>query len=377
LWTLVKPRLDLAANRPRTARADLLDLDGMSLRPTPDMERPQHGARESVVTPERRAQDVPMTEITHRMVDSTSGLRMHVAEAGSGPLVLLLHGFPECWYSWRHQLVALAEAGFHAVAPDQRGYGRTGGPEAVEEYSILHLVGDVVGLIDGLGERQAVVVGHDWGAPVAWQTAQLRPDLVRGVVAMSVPHRPRGSRPPVGALRELLGDGFYMVYFQQPKVPEAELERDPPATFRRVLSAASGAASPTVPIVPPGGGFLDVCPEPERLPGWLTEADIATYAAEFEQTGFSGPLNWYRNLDRNWELTAAWHRAPVRPPALYIAGDRDPVVAGPGAQRAIAAMATFVPDLRDTLWLPGCGHWTQQERSQQVNDAMLAFLRAP
>jgi len=191
-----------------------------------------------------------------------------------------------------------------------------------------------------------------------------------------VPHRPRGSRPPVGALRELLGDGFYMVYFQQPKVPEAELERDLPATFRRVLSAASGEASPTVPIVPPGGGFLDVCPEPERLPSWLTEADIATYAAEFEQTGFSGPLNWYRNLDRNWELTAAWHRAPVRPPALYIAGYRDPVVAGPGAHRAIAAMATFVPDLRDTLWLPGCGHWTQQERSQQVNDAMLAFLRA-
>jgi pimeloyl-ACP methyl ester carboxylesterase len=315
-----------------------------------------------------------MTEINHRLVASSSGLRMHVAEAGSGPLVLLLHGFPESWYSWRHQLVALAEAGFHAVAPDQRGYCRTGGPEPVEAYSILHLVGDAVGLIEALGERQAVVVGHDWGAPVAWQTAQLRPDLVRGVAALSVPHRPRGSRPPLGVLRELLGDGFYMVYFQQPKVPEAEMERDLPATFRRMLFAASGEASPTVPVVPPGGGFLDLCPEPERLPDWLTEADVDTYAAEYETTGFTGPLNWYRNIDRNWELTAAWHRAPVRPPALYIAGDRDPVVAGPGARQVIASMADFVPDLRGTLWLPGCGHWTQQERPREVNDALLGFL---
>jgi pimeloyl-ACP methyl ester carboxylesterase len=317
-----------------------------------------------------------MTEITHRLVDSTSGLRMHVAEAGSGPLVLLLHGFPECWYSWRHQLTALAEAGFHAVAPDQRGYCRTGGPEAVEEYSILHLVGDTVGLIDALGEREAVVVGHDWGAPVAWHTAQLRPDLVRAVVGLSVPHRPRGSRPPVGALREALGDGFYMVYFQQQKAPEAELERDRRASFRRMLFAASGEGPGTLPLIPPGGGFLDVCPEPERLPAWLSEADVATYAAEYGRTGFGGPLNWYRNLDRNWELTAAWHRAPVRPPALYVAGDRDPVVTGPGARQAIASMDTFVPDLRDTLWLPGCGHWTQQERPREVNEAMLAFLRA-
>ncbi len=315
-----------------------------------------------------------MTEITHRMVDSTSGLRMHVAEAGSGPLVLLLHGFPECWYSWRHQLVAIAGAGFHAVAPDQRGYCRTGGPERVEEYSILHLVGDIVGLIDALGEEQAVVAGHDWGAPVAWHTAQLRPDRVRGVVGLSVPHRPRSSRPPLGQLREALGDGFYMVYFQQPEVPEAELERDRPATFRRLLYAASGDTAGIVPIVPEGSGFLDLCPEPETLPDWLTEADIATFAAEFGSTGFTGPLNWYRNLDRNWELTAAWHRAPVRPPALYVAGDRDLVVAGPGARERIASMSEFVPDLRGTVWLPGCGHWTQQERPREVNDAMIGFL---
>lgn len=324
-----------------------------------------------------------MTEITHRFVESTSGLRMHVAEAGEGPLVLLLHGFPECWYSWRHQLTALAEAGFHAVAPDQRGYARTGGPEDVDKYSLLHLVGDAVGLIEALGAeqssvipQQASVIGHDWGAPVAWGTAQLRPDLVRGVACLSVPHRPRGSKPPVATMRKLLGDGFYMVYFQQPDVPEAEFERDPAATFRRMLYGASGDGPTAVPIVPAGGGFLDVCPEPEEYPDWLTAEDIATFVREYEGTGFSGPVNWYRNLDRNWELTAAWHRAPVTPPALYIVGDRDMVVAGPGAREAIDRMSDFVPNLRETIWLPGCGHWTQQERPTEVNEALIGFLRS-
>ncbi|MFG2003095.1 alpha/beta fold hydrolase [Spirillospora sp. NPDC048911] len=317
-----------------------------------------------------------MTEIAHRYVESTSGLRMHVAEAGEGPLVLLLHGFPECWYSWRHQLTALAEAGFHAVAPDQRGYARTGGPEAVDQYTLLHLVGDAVGLIDALGGTPAAVVGHDWGAPVAWTTAQLRPDLVRGVACLSVPHRPRGSKPPVATLRKLRGDGFYMVYFQQPDVPEAEFERDPAATFRRMLYAASGDAPSNVPIVPDGGGFLDVCPEPEEYPDWLTAEDIAAFVREYEGTGFGGPVNWYRNLDRNWELTAAWHRAPITPPALYIAGDRDMVTEGPGAREMIENLSDFVPDLRETIWLPGCGHWTQQERPAEVNEALIGFLRS-
>ncbi|MFC9972921.1 alpha/beta fold hydrolase [Spirillospora sp. NPDC127200] len=315
-----------------------------------------------------------MTEITHRSVESAGGLAMHVAEAGEGPLVLLLHGFPECWYSWRHQLTALAEAGFHAVAPDQRGYARTGGPDAVDQYSILHLAGDAVGLIDALGADRAVVVGHDWGAPVAWAVAQMRPDKVRGVAALSVPHRPRSSRPPVESMRRMYGDGFYMVHFQRPDLPEAELERDLAATFRGMLYAASGDAPDFLPVVPEGGGFLDVCPQPAELPPWLTEEDIAAYVAEYSGGGFTGPVNWYRNLDRNWELTAAWHRAPVTPPALYIAGDRDTVAVG--ARGAIDRMKDFVPDLRGTLWLPGCGHWTQQERPAEVNRALLDFLRA-
>ncbi|MBW8484821.1 alpha/beta fold hydrolase [Actinomadura parmotrematis] len=317
-----------------------------------------------------------MTDITHRHVTSRSGLRMHVAEAGEGPLVLLLHGFPECWYSWRHQLTALAEAGFHAVAPDQRGYARTGGPKETDQYTMLHLVGDAVGLIDALGAETAVVAGHDWGAPVAWATAQLRPDKVRGVIGLSVPHRPRASRPPVAAMRHVVGEGYYMVYFQRPDVPEAELDRDRAATFRRLLFAASGdAPDGLVPVVPDGGGFLDACPEPGRLPGWLTAEDIATYVAEYEESGFTGPLNWYRNLDRSWELTAAWHRAPITPPALYVAGDRDMVTMAPGAREAIDRLGDAVPDLRGTVWLPGAGHWTQQERPAETSAAMIDFIR--
>jgi pimeloyl-ACP methyl ester carboxylesterase len=301
---------------------------------------------------------------------------MHVAEAGTGPLVLLLHGFPECWYSWRHQLVALAEAGFHAVAPDQRGYCRTGGPHEAADYTILHLTGDVIALMDALGEQRAIVVGHDWGAPVAWHTALLRPDRVRGVAGLSVPYFPRGSAAPIAAMRSRFGDGFYMVHFQQPGVADAELAADVPATFRRLLYAASGDAPALVPIMPPGGGFLDACPEPPALPAWLTSEDIAAFAAEFEPAGFTGPLNWYRNLDRNWALTAAWHHTPITTPALFIGGDRDFVVTGLGGPDLAQRLRGTLPALRDVVLLPGCGHWTQQERPAQVSDALIGFARS-
>ena len=313
--------------------------------------------------------------IQHRQLDAR-GLRMHIAEAGTGPLVLLLHGFPECWYSWRHQLVSLAAAGFHAVAPDQRGYGRTDRPEPVGAYSILHLTGDVIALMDALGEESAVVAGHDWGAPVAWHAALMRPDRVRGVIGLSVPYRPRGSTPPLTVLRAALGHGFYMVYFQEPGRADEELARDVPATFRKVLYGASGTAPPLVPVVQPGGGFLDLCPDPAALPGWLTEGDIGVFAAEFAAAGFTGPLNWYRNLDRNWELTAPWHHAPVMVPALYVAGDRDFVLSQQGPDELVARMRQMVPRLRDAVLLPGCGHWTQQERPGEVSRAMIEFARA-
>src|SRR5437773_4502508 len=180
-----------------------------------------------------------MTDIQHRTID-TNGIRMHIAEQGTGPLVVLCHGFPESWYSWRHQLAALADAGFHAVAPDMRGYGQTDRPAEIDQYTLLHLVGDIVGLLDALGEPSAVIAGHDWGAPVAWHAALLRPDRFRAVIGLSVPFRPRGSVRPTTVMPRTDDAIFYQLYFQTPGVAEAELERDPRSAIRRVLYWGSG-----------------------------------------------------------------------------------------------------------------------------------------
>src|SRR5207249_2568701 len=222
-----------------------------------------------------------MIGVTHRTIE-TYGFRMHVAEQGAGPLVVLCHGFPESWYSWRHQLSALAEAGFHAVAPDMRGYGQTDRPEAIDQYTLLHLVGDMVGLVDALGVESAVIAGHDWGAPVAWHAALLRPDRFRGVVGLSVPFRPRGSVRPTTGMPQTDDAVFYQLYFQEPGVAEAELERDPRATIRSVLYWLSGDAprpnvqpgSATVGMVPRRGGFLGGLSAPGTLPAWVTDADV-------------------------------------------------------------------------------------------------------
>jgi pimeloyl-ACP methyl ester carboxylesterase len=288
----------------------------------------------------------------------------------------LCHGFPESWYSWRHQLAALSAAGFHAVAPDMRGYGRSDRPEAIDQYTLLHLVGDMVGLLDALGAEQAVIVGHDWGAPVAWHAALLRPDRFRAVIGLSVPFRPRGPVAPTSVMPRREDALFYQLYFQQPGVAEAELERDVRRTFVKMLGNAPRGASAGGPIgmVPRGGGFLTSMPSPAALPAWLGEADIDFYAGEFERTGFRGGLNWYRNIDRNWELLAPFAGAKVTVPALYMAGDRDLVVAFRGMDQVIANLADDVPQLRSKIMLPGCGHWTQQERASEVNAAMIDFL---
>ena len=317
------------------------------------------------------------TAVTHRTVE-TNGIRMHLAEAGTGPLVVLCHGFPELWYSWRHQLAALAEAGFHAVAPDMRGYGQTERPEAIDQYTILHLVGDMVGLLDALGAEQAVIAGHDWGAPVAWHAAQLRPDRFRGVIGLSVPFRPRGPVRPTTVMPQTDDAVWYQLYFQEPGVAEAEYDRNVRTVFRSGLVAISGDAPPdTRPfgMIPRHGRPFWWDAEPPPLPGWLTDADVDFYTAEFTRAGFRGGLNYYRNIDRNWELLAPFDGLKVTVPALYIAGDRDPVVRVPGMDRLIPNLGNFVPQLRGTIMLPGCGHWTQQERAGEVNSAMINFLR--
>jgi pimeloyl-ACP methyl ester carboxylesterase len=320
-----------------------------------------------------------MPEVTHRMIE-TNGIRLHVAEQGEGPLVILCHGFPECWYSWRHQLGALAKAGFRAVAPDLRGYGRSDRPEEVEKYTILHDIGDIVGLVDALGAKQAVVAGHDIGAAIAWQAALLRPDRFRGVIAMSPPFRPRafgaGSAAPTTLMPRNENAVFYQLFLQTPEA-EAALGRDLRRTFRSQFYALSGDKPPSEGrgfaggMMPRKGALL---PDPASLPAWIKETDVDVYVEAFTVSGFHGPLAWWRNIDRGWELMTAFDGEVVTVPALYIVGDRDFVATV--FSRDIAKQSALVPKLRPPIMLPGCGHWTQQERAPEVSAAMIDFLRS-
>ena len=323
--------------------------------------------------------------MSHRFVD-TNGLRMHLVEQGTGPLMLLCHGFPELWYSWRFQLPALAQAGYHVVAPDLRGYGQTDQPDDPAVYTLLHLVGDLIGVLDVLGERQAILVGHDWGSVLAWHAALMRPDRFPALITMSSPYLPRGplhearaTVPPTQSWRQSFGDHFfYQTYFLQPGVAEADFERDVRTTVRRFLYGLSGDAPPSErwhPIVPgPQASAFNSAGNPTYLPSWLTEADLDVYTAEFERTGFRGGLNWYRNIDRNWELLAAYSGASITQATLFLWGDQDPILEVAGMRRGIERMRQFVPNLRQIV-LPGCGHWIQNERTQEVNAEILAFLQ--
>jgi pimeloyl-ACP methyl ester carboxylesterase len=320
-----------------------------------------------------------MPEVTHRMIE-TNGVRLHVAEQGEGPLVILCHGFPECWYSWRHQLGALAEAGFRAVAPDLRGYGPSDRPDEVEKYTILHDIGDIVGLVDALGAEQAVIAGHDIGATIAWQAALLRPDRFRAVIALSPPFRSRGfgdAGPPTTLMPRTENGVFYQLFLQAPEA-EAGLGRDLRLTFRYQFYTLSGDRPPSEGVegLPPGmlprkGRFLT---DPPSLPAWVTESDIDVYVAEFKRSGFRGPLAWWRNIDRSWELLAPFAGTKVTIPALYMAGEHD-FVADVFSQD-IVKQSALVPKLRPPIRLLGCGHWTQQECPSEVSTAMIDFLRS-
>ena len=317
--------------------------------------------------------------LKHQYVE-TNGIRMHLAEAGSGFPVLFCHGFPESWYSWRHQLEALASQGFRAIAPDMRGYGQTDRPEAVDQYSIFHLTGDMVGLLDALNIERAAIVGHDWGAPVAWHCALFRPDRFPALATLSVPFRPRSPVRPTSVMPKTNTAEFYQLYFQRPGVAEAEFEESVERTIRLLLFGASGDAPPDQSgqgaMVPIEGRWLAARTLPDVLPGWLSETDVQFYSAEFERSGFRGGLNWYRNMDRNWELMATWKDARLQVPTLYIVGDRDLVYRFPGMDALIANLKSFVPKLDKTVLLKGCGHWTQQERAVDVSAEIIRFLRS-
>ncbi|PMB50408.1 alpha/beta hydrolase [Fischerella thermalis CCMEE 5201] len=314
-----------------------------------------------------------MKERNFRRIE-TNGVHLNTVVEGQGPLVILLHGWPQCWYLWRHQIDPLVEAGFQVAVPNQRGYDGSDAPEEIEAYDILHLTGDVVGIADALGHETFIVVGHDWGAPVAWNTALLYEERVNAVVGMSVPY----FRYPVGALtkQENFGDNFwYMVYFQKPGIAEAEFEADIRRTLRIIHYSISASAPEGIVLnpKPSTSGFLDGLSDPEQLPKGMTEEDLDYYVAQYKQSGFRGNLNWYRNIDRNMEITPQLEGKKISQPALFIAGEKDIVLQFPGM--SLDAMTELVPNLKAQVIVPGAGHWVPAEYPQEVNKALLSFLK--
>ena len=304
-----------------------------------------------------------------RMVKA-NGLDMQIVEQGQGPLLILCHGWPELSYSWRHQIPVLADAGYRVVAPDMRGYGGTSAPDAIDAYTIHHLVGDMVALVAELGEKSAVIIGHDWGANVAWHCAMFRPDVFPAVATLSVPLRKRGPGKPLDALTQQGITTFYWQYFQQPGIVEAEFARDWNHSLRAIYYG-SGLSL----LLKPGRGMVEDAKISDRPPAWISDEEIAHYVKEFSRTGLRGGINWYRNIDRNWELTAPWHDAKIHQPALFIAGSKDPVITGLIGEKALQTMEDIVPGLRKKVIIDGAGHWIQQEKPAEVNAALLEFLK--
>lgn len=283
-------------------------------------------------------------------------ITLNVLDEGRGPAVVLCHGFPELAFSWRRQVPALAAAGLRVLAPDMRGYGRSSSPREVEAYDVLSLCGDLCGLLDADGLADAVFVGHDWGAWVAWHMAVVHPGRVRAVAGLSVPFVPRAPAPPIEIMRASLGADFYIVWFQEPGVADEALARDVRRTLTTSRQWTSDWASEEGP--------------PPTRPAWLSEEELAVYVESFQRTGFTGGLNWYRNMDRNWALMEPWAKARVEQPAMFLTGERDTVRAFMPAE----AMEGWVDDLRALVTVPDAGHWVQQQSPSEVNAALLEFI---
>lgn len=322
-----------------------------------------------------------MAEVTHEQVE-TNGVELHVASAGpaSGPPVFLCHGFPELWYSWRHQLGALGDAGYRAFAPDLRGYGGSSAPKEVADYGSDKLTGDLCGLLDHYGYETAAFSGHDWGAMVVWEMGRLHPERVSSIYAMSVPYS-QAPGPPTEIFRHIFGDKFfYMLYFQQVGPAEAEFDADPRHYVRTMLYSAGGEGMAKGPALvgdapAEGTGFLDILqPAPDVLPPWLTEDDVDVYAEGLARNGLFGPLSFYRNLDANWGRSKDLPASLYTMPTGFLTGSLDPVVImQPGS---IERMTNELPDFRGGTVIEGAGHWVQQERPAEANTALLSFLDA-
>jgi pimeloyl-ACP methyl ester carboxylesterase len=326
-------------------------------------------------SPNNQMPSTKAAEIQHRKIQ-TNGINMHIGEAGSGFPVIFLHGFAELWYSWRHQLPAIAAAGFHAVAPDLRGFGQTDTPSEVESYSTRNRAADVIGLLDALNSEKCVLVGNDWGSGLAWAMAQLYPERVASMFHLNIAYSPRGDEPPTKSIAKFARGHFnFGLYVQKPGLAEEEFERDVKASIRRFLYAFSGEAPPnTVNYLfmekKSEAGVLDGMPEPQRLPAWLTEADLDYYAREYSRTGFGSTLNMYRNMDRDWTELPQVGTGEVKQPVLFMGGKRDPSV----VYAPFDPMIQAVPKLREIIFLENCGHWVQQERAEEVNRELIKFL---
>lgn len=314
-----------------------------------------------------------MTSTTRRV--AVNGVELDITEAGSGEPVICVHGFPESAHSWRHQLPALAAAGYHAIAPDMRGYAFSSKPKAVADYGIANLCGDLVALLDELGYAKAVFVGHDWGALITWDLARLHPDRVKAVINVSVPFVDWPA-PPTSLFRAAYGDNFfYMLYFQEVGPVERELDPQAGRFLKTILHVASGEGfTPDTPKFPAAShGWLDTVPAPpERLPHWLTADDLDTYTKQFEESGFFGPCSYYRNLDANYELMKQFPVDRMTMPIWFIGGTKDGVIARD--LNGIKRMESQLPNFRGYSLIEGAGHWTQQERPEEFNAALLGFL---
>lgn len=314
-----------------------------------------------------------MEGISHKTV-SVNGINMHVAEKGEGPIVLFLHGFPELWYTWRHQIVGLAALGYRAVAPDLRGFGDTDAPADASSYSCLHVVGDIVALIHSLGGGDKVfLVAHDWGAMIGWYLCLFRPDLVKAFVSLTVPFRPRHPTiKPVAGMRAFFGEDYYMCRFQEAGKIESEIaEYGAEAVLKKILTDRT-PGPPRLPKEKAFGSDIDAI----KLPHWFTQQDLKYYTQKYNHKGFTGGLNYYRALDLNWELTAAWTGAKVQVPVKFVVGDVDMVYTTAGVKEYVhgGGFKDDVPLLEECVVLEDTGHFINQERPQQINHCLHHFF---
>ncbi|KAL6515963.1 hypothetical protein OROGR_019268 [Orobanche gracilis] len=315
-----------------------------------------------------------MDKIQHKTIH-TNSINIHVAEIGDGPAILFLHGFPELWYTWRHQMLALSSRGYRAIAPDLRGYGDSDAPPSASSYTVFHIIGDLVGVLDALGLDRVFLVGHDWGAAIAWYFCLIRPDRIRALVNMSVVFQPRNpKRKPVESMRAILGDDYYICRFQEPGEAEEEFAR---VETKRLIKKFLTLRNPAPPRVSKEAGFGGSSQEPITMPYWLSEEDVEFYASKFSQKGFTGGLNYYRAMDLNWELTAPWTGVQIKVPVKFIVGDVDLTYNTPGVKEYIhdGGFKKHVPFLQELVIMEGVAHFLNQEKPEEISEHIYNFIQ--